>query len=234
MVLLSNVVAFAVKKALLALNIAAQEEIDALRNVPLDADYVSMPVEKDAAALVSAHKEEGNRKFKAGDYEDACLHYTEAIKLRAAVSHEEAARLYANRSWSRLKLREHNEALLDAEEAVRLDPLWFKAHARVASCLQALEQYAPACAALERAISLAPESSKEELGIELSCCRDTANAFKRKEHLNLQYRGVLSPGSLAAMNASQGRKPTIHRCATKICSANVLQSSSTCCRPGRS
>ncbi|KAH8996973.1 chaperone [Lactarius hatsudake] len=89
-------------------------------------------------------REEGNRLFKEGDFAGAVKSYTESIKRDPS-----DARGYNNRALAYTKLVALPEALKDAEEAIRVDPAFVKAHIRKASVLFALREYTKALEALD-------------------------------------------------------------------------------------
>ncbi|KAH9991493.1 activator of Hsp70 and Hsp90 chaperone [Russula vinacea] len=95
-------------------------------------------------ALSAVAREEGNRLFKEGDFAGAVKSYTESIKRDPS-----DARGYNNRALAYTKLVALPEALKDAEEAIRVDPAFVKAHIRKASVLFALREYTKALDALE-------------------------------------------------------------------------------------
>jgi len=84
-----------------------------------------------------AHKLEGNKLLRAGDYAQAVEAYTRALDLDPAV-----AAFWGNRCQAYRQLGDHASALYDADEAIRLEPKWGKAHYRRAMCLQALGRLA--------------------------------------------------------------------------------------------
>jgi stress-induced-phosphoprotein 1 len=95
-------------------------------------------------ALSATAREEGNRLFKEGDFAGAVKSYTESIKRDPS-----DARGYNNRALAYTKLVALPEALKDAEEAIRVDPAFVKAHIRKASVLYALREYTKALDALD-------------------------------------------------------------------------------------
>ncbi|KAI9433302.1 chaperone [Lactarius indigo] len=97
-------------------------------------------------ALSATAREEGNRLFKEGDFAGAVKSYTESIKRDPS-----DARGYNNRALAYTKLVALPEALKDAEEAIRVDPAFVKAHIRKASVLFALREYTKALEALDDA-----------------------------------------------------------------------------------
>lgn len=70
---------------------------------------------------VTELREKGNECVRAGNYAEAILHYSHAIKQDSS-----SPQLYSNRSFAFLKLQQYYYALEDANEAIRLDPTWAK------------------------------------------------------------------------------------------------------------
>lgn len=66
-------------------------------------------------------KECGNNSVKEGRFEEAVLHYTQAIKLEPT-----NFSLYSNRSYAFLKMRQYYHAMEDAKETIRISPNWAK------------------------------------------------------------------------------------------------------------
>ncbi|KAI0260926.1 chaperone [Gloeopeniophorella convolvens] len=95
-------------------------------------------------ALSAVAREEGNKLFKEGDFAGAVKSYTESIKRDP-----NDARGYNNRALAYTKLAALPEALKDAEEAIRVDPAFVKAHIRKASVHFAMRDHTKALEALE-------------------------------------------------------------------------------------
>lgn len=66
-------------------------------------------------------KELGNTAARNQKYEEAVLHYTQAIKLEPT-----NYALYSNRSFAFLKIQQYYFAMEDANETIRLNPTWAK------------------------------------------------------------------------------------------------------------
>lgn len=90
---------------------------------------------------------EGNSAFNRGELSRACELYTSALAALAAPAYGTApapelagqrAVVLANRALVRLKQGAPGEALVDAEAAVREDPLYLKAHERRTAALLGL------------------------------------------------------------------------------------------------
>jgi len=103
-----------------------------------DDEFAAKRREKIAHSLFEA----GNSAYERGDALKADKLYTKALSL----SPSEALRctILSNRSAVRLKAQDHQGAVADAREAIRLNPCWAKAHHRLGSALIAGEKLADA------------------------------------------------------------------------------------------
>ena len=97
-------------------------------------------------------KEAGNRLFLSANYEEAIKFYTEGLQLSGALSTERQADFWANRSVSYGKLGKWQDALDDATQATRLNPVGMRGHQRMGDAQKALGQYAEAAVSYERAL----------------------------------------------------------------------------------
>lgn len=79
-------------------------------------------------------KEEGNAHFKASRFEDAIAKYTDALAVDAT-NKSMNAKLLQNRAQCKIKLKQYDEAIADAERAVSLDPGYTKARKTKANAL---------------------------------------------------------------------------------------------------
>jgi len=101
-------------------------------------------------ATADEAKAEGDAAFKAGDFDGAVKHYTEAIE---AVPNEV---LYSNRSGAYAKLSNYKNALLDANKCIDLKPAWAKGHSRRGAAYQGLRSFRAALSAYEEGLKIDP------------------------------------------------------------------------------
>lgn len=66
---------------------------------------------------VEEYMEEGNAKFKAGDYHGGIIYYTNAIYLKP-----DYYWAYNKRAYAKVRLKKLNEALVDYNKAIELNP----------------------------------------------------------------------------------------------------------------
>jgi len=81
-------------------------------------------------------KEKGNEHFKIGNFTEALIFYTKAIKLD-----NKQASLYSNRALCELKLEKFELARQDAEDAIDLEPNNVKYYRILSEALMKLELY---------------------------------------------------------------------------------------------
>lgn len=86
--------------------------------------------ENEVPETANDHKERGNECIKAGNFSEAILHYSFAIKLNP-----NEATFYSNRSLAFLKLDQLYYANEDADRAIQLKPDWAKVRGK---CLDGL------------------------------------------------------------------------------------------------
>ena len=178
---------------------AAAEESDdelALEENPSEAAAAAVPPPPAAAPAVSDAnkraaervKAQGNDALKAGRLKDAATLYGQALALNPT-----EAVYYSNRSSVLISLQQHDAALRDAHECVRLRPEWAKSHLRVGAALSEMKRHAEAAvaygkalrlepsnrqiAALEEAAKIEAESAENQFDwLQVGCCRQAAAA----------------------------------------------------------
>jgi len=100
-------------------------------------------------------KDDGNAKFKAGDFQAAVDAYTKSIELNPTGPKQHLC--FSNRSAAYLKLGgKTEESLSDALACIDLEPKWAKGYSRQAASLQVLERYEEAILACETGLKAVP------------------------------------------------------------------------------
>lgn len=89
---------------------------------------------------IKSLREEGNKLFSAGNYDEALEYYTKAINLLPTKDPESVV-FYKNRAATYLKLKEYKKALNDANISVELAPTDVKALFRRCQAYENLEKY---------------------------------------------------------------------------------------------
>lgn len=90
--------------------------------------------EKDPSRKAQLYKNEGNKHFKAGKYDDAISMYSKAIE--ACPSTEKSDVFYQNRAAAYEQLRNYSKVIEDCSVALELNPRYTKALQRRAKALE--------------------------------------------------------------------------------------------------
>jgi len=100
--------------------------------------------------MADAEKATGNEFFKAGNYEQAIVHFTNAINI------EPTHVLYSNRSACYCGLKKYDDALTDAEACIAKNASWGKGYGRKGAALHGMGQYESAIKAYEEGLKIEP------------------------------------------------------------------------------
>eukprot|EP00401_Gymnodinium_catenatum_P062204 CAMPEP_0117462634 /NCGR_PEP_ID=MMETSP0784-20121206/3156_1 /TAXON_ID=39447 /ORGANISM="" /LENGTH=665 /DNA_ID=CAMNT_0005256407 /DNA_START=60 /DNA_END=2054 /DNA_ORIENTATION=- len=161
-------------------------------------------MEEGTAALQQA----GNAHFTRGEYEDALRKYAAALASLQGKSakagdkdtpKDREAALRSNRSLCHMRLGQHEQALAEAEQCLKVKPDWAKAHFRKAAALEALRRLGDARLATCEALRLAP-SDAEVAGLQRSLRGRLfqGNAAKVGEALDVLEDFQRAPGDVLA------------------------------------
>lgn len=106
-------------------------------------------------------KEEGNKLFKAGQYENALMQYDLALQIASEVpSSEVCSMCHANRAVCFLKLEKFNDTIKECTKALELNPSYIKALFRRAEAHEKLEHYEEAIADWKKVMELDPSNDQ--------------------------------------------------------------------------
>ena len=120
--------------------------------------------EADGPAARAAHRKKlGNEAFKAGDFTQAAVHYTESI-----VVHDCDPLVFCNRAACFLKLGRHQQAFDDCCRAIQLDAQLVKGHFRKGTALYALGRYEESAQTMAHVLRLDPSNKDAEAGLRLA------------------------------------------------------------------
>lgn len=125
-------------------------------------------------ARVDFKKGEGNAAFKDGQYQQAAVHYTEALALD-----DKLHTIYSNRAACFLKLGRYQQAKEDALACIELEPAFAKGHFRLGLAQQALEYFGDACGAFGKVLELEPNNKDAASGLNMA--RMQAERKRRQE-----------------------------------------------------
>ena len=104
---------------------------------------------------MSSNKDYGNAAFKNKEFVKAIDYYTAAIKENPS-DHT----IYGNRASAFQNIREYENALEDAEDAIKINPQWGKGYLRKAAALHGRKKLWESYNCYKKAIELDPSISK--------------------------------------------------------------------------
>lgn len=105
-------------------------------------------------------KEEGNVKFKAGDYPGSVKDYSEAINRDP-----DCAVYYNNRAAAYMKLADFGRAMDDCKKAIEIDPKYIKAFSRKGNIHLYLKEYHKALESFNKGLEIDPENADCKNGV---------------------------------------------------------------------
>jgi len=135
---------------------------------------VQAPVSDELKQQANAKREAGNNMFRANDFMQAAMEYTESVRLDPTV-----AAVWGNRSQCWLKLGDHDKALADAIKCTEIDASNAKGWFRRGMSLHAMQRYQEALPALLEAEKLDPKNKQIPEAIkfaQLMCRRQAGGA----------------------------------------------------------
>ncbi|KAG5472493.1 hypothetical protein LSCM1_03892 [Leishmania martiniquensis] len=105
-------------------------------------------------------KNKGNELMSQAKYKEAIAYYTKAIELES-----NNAVFFANRAAAHTHLKDYNNAIIDCERAIIINPEYSKSYSRLGTALFYQENYSRAVDAFAKACELDPENAthKEDL-----------------------------------------------------------------------
>lgn len=119
--------------------------------------------EEERKLLSEEKRQQGNEMFRANDFMQAAMQYTEALQLDPT-----ASAIWANRSVCWLKLGDHAKALDDAIKCTEVDPKNPKGWFRKGMALHAMQRYPEAVPALVEAEKLEPSNKQVQDAIKMA------------------------------------------------------------------
>jgi len=161
-----------------------------------------LKAEEDRKAYIDVDKsaiarEDGNVKFKAGDFAGAVKDYTESIKRDPS-----DARGYNNRAAAYMKLVAFPEALKDANEAIKVDSKFVKAYIRKSNILFAMREYTKAIEAIQEAVDhdVDHQHTKEISQQEVKCQQALFSQRGEESQEETMQRAMRDPEVAGIMN----------------------------------
>ncbi|KAK1832081.1 U-box domain-containing protein [Podospora conica] len=133
-------------------------------------------------------KQDGNKKFQAGDWEGA-----EALYTKALIVNPDSPVLYTNRTMARLKMKMWEAAISDCNECLRIFPDNMKAHYYLGQAHLELANYDEALEHAQRAYKLCVNTHDKSLSAALAMVRlckskrwDDSERRRRREYADLE------------------------------------------------
>ncbi|CAK7268371.1 hypothetical protein SEPCBS119000_003027 [Sporothrix epigloea] len=127
-------------RALYAQGDSAQAERHFRRAIEMDPDQRDAIKWLRIVQKLDRMKEEGNREYKAGRWQEAIDKYTDALSIDPS-NRGINSKLLQNRALCRLKLKQYNEAIADCDNAISLDPSYSKARRTKANAYGLAERW---------------------------------------------------------------------------------------------
>jgi serine/threonine-protein phosphatase 5 len=131
----------------------------------------SLPVTQEDLDRAESHKTNANQLFAQKKFKDAVQEYTLAISYNPL-----QPTYYGNRAFAYIKQELYGAALLDANEAIALDPAYVKAYYRRAVAQMALGKLKEALADFKSVVKVAPRDRDALLKL-----KDCEKEFRRLE-----------------------------------------------------
>mmetsp|Transcript_27895 Transcript_27895/g.83597 ORF Transcript_27895/g.83597 Transcript_27895/m.83597 type:complete len:408 (-) Transcript_27895:53-1276(-) len=183
--------------------------LQALRDSGFELDAALEPTD---AALVDAakaqeHKAAASKAFAAKDLKAAEAGFGKALAFDPT-----DAVLYSNRSACRAGQEVFDDALADADAALRLRPDWAKAHNRRATALYGIGNYVEAEAAVDAGLKLEPGNAALQ-ALKKTCAIETAEplavqqqmaSFRKEKRSNRKLQSMLQ-----GLNLGGGASPQV-------------------------
>lgn len=85
---------------------------------------------QDRKLKAETYKNNGNDKFKIGEFEESIDFYTKGLKICPLSYSKDRAVLYSNRAASKMKLNKNKDAIKDCSKAIENDDTYIKAYYR--------------------------------------------------------------------------------------------------------
>jgi len=176
-------------------------------------------------------REEGNKKFKGGDYPGALKNYSEAIKRNP-----EEVKTYSNRAAAYVKLAEFGLAMTDINKCLKMDPTFVKAYLRKGQILLLMKEPTKAKEVFEAALKLDPQCQEARQGIyDCQFTKSTLNPEERRKQAmeDPEVQSILADPAMRMIleqmqenpHAAQEhmKNPAIRDKITKLVDSGILQ-----------
>ncbi|XP_063700555.1 dnaJ homolog subfamily C member 7-like [Culicoides brevitarsis] len=123
------------------------------RALALDPDHKHAKIWRTKAKSLREKKEKGNELFKNYKFRDALAMYNEALQIDP-LNKDTNSKLYYNRALVNTKLGNLNDAVVDCNEALKINSSYLKALLKRAKCYYDLEKFEECVADYEAALKM--------------------------------------------------------------------------------
>jgi len=156
----------------------AKKDIEILKYLtPHDEKFNELNKMMNNVMISNNKKEEGNKAFKNGDYEDALRFYNEAIEL-----YKESCKYYCNRGLTNMKLYNYNSAIEDFKNSYKLNNEHVKAIINLSKCYLQILQPNNAVIVLEKNKPDINNSFYKKYEEELIIAKKIKDAYENNEN----------------------------------------------------
>ncbi|KAL0244392.1 hypothetical protein GEMRC1_008476 [Eukaryota sp. GEM-RC1] len=149
-------------------------------------------------------KAQGNTAFKAKSYEDAINYYTQALEV------QEAKEVYSNRAAAYINLNQFQDALKDAESAIRVDPSFPKGYLRKSTALSSLGKVNEAKETLQEGLSHCSGNDALQQALSQLEQQSAAPQGQGMPDMASLFGNMFSPQNIAAVMADPQVKPLLN------------------------
>lgn len=156
-------------------------------------------------------KDEGNAKFRIGEYDEAISSYSSALDLCPLDFHKERSIMFANRAACKVKQECFEDAIVDSSSALELHPHYLKAMLRRAELYEKTEKLDEALKDYQKIVELDPSQHAARA----ACLRLAEQIKDRNEKMKEEMMGklkdlgnmVLRPFGLSVNNFNLQQDP---------------------------
>ncbi|XP_012944074.1 tetratricopeptide repeat protein 1 [Aplysia californica] len=156
-------------------------------------------------------KEEGNNKFRNGEYDEAIESYTEALSICPLSFLKERSIMFSNRAACKMKKELYDSAIADSSSALELHPHYLKALLRRAELYEKTEKLDEALKDYQQVLELDPSQHAARA----SCVKLAEQIKDRNEKMKDEMMGklkdlgnlVLRPFGLSVNNFQMQQDP---------------------------
>eukprot|EP00743_Colponemidia_sp_Colp-15_P003141 GILK01003394.1.p1 GENE.GILK01003394.1~~GILK01003394.1.p1 ORF type:complete len:441 (-),score=97.34 GILK01003394.1:177-1499(-) len=141
------------------------------------------PAAAELPKLAEDEKNKGNQLLAEKKYNEAVVSYTKAIEMFPKAIY------YGNRAAAHSFLGEHQKALDDSQEAIKLDPKYTKGYGRMAASYAFLGNWSQAAQCYEQALQLDPHNTTYLQGL-----ADAEDKLEAASSNSQRHQHVHGPG----------------------------------------